>query len=141
MSFIIAGATITTSAIDNSSGIQNQIQANINTENQVDASKIKVRTRVQNRLEDAFCGTSTLGACESDEDCITAGCSNAVCQSKNEEPIVTTCEYRECYNAETYNAKCLCKKNKCIWNKLTQNQIKNVITARNRIKAAIWLKA
>jgi eight-cysteine-cluster-containing protein len=57
-----------------------------------------------------FCGKSTEGPCTSDSDCITGGCSGQVCQSIKEEPIITTCEYRDCYNAENYGMKCKCVK-------------------------------
>ena len=63
----------------------------------------------------SFCGTSTLGTCDSDADCVTGGCSGQVCQSKSEEPVITTCEYAECYNASAYNLTCKCVSSKCQW--------------------------
>ncbi|MEA3343131.1 MAG: eight-cysteine-cluster domain-containing protein [archaeon] len=63
----------------------------------------------------AFCGSSTNGACAVDSDCIIGGCSGQVCQSKNEESVGTTCEYRECYNAKRYGVACKCTQNKCQW--------------------------
>jgi len=62
-----------------------------------------------------FCGTSTRGQCSSDVDCITGGCSGQVCQSRSEEPVITTCEYTECYNAQAYGVTCGCVNNKCQW--------------------------
>jgi len=62
-----------------------------------------------------FCGWSTNGPCSSDSDCIAGGCSGQVCQSKHEEPIVTTCEYRECYNAQSYGLSCRCINQRCEW--------------------------
>jgi len=62
-----------------------------------------------------FCGFSTYGYCMSDSDCVMGGCSNQICQSKNEEPIITTCEFKECYNYKKYNLKCRCIDNKCQW--------------------------
>lgn len=62
-----------------------------------------------------FCGTSTLGSCQIDSDCVNGGCSGQVCQSKNEEPVITTCEYLDCYNADPYGVGCKCKNNKCQW--------------------------
>ena len=47
-----------------------------------------------------FCGWSTYGKCNSDEDCIRGGCSSQVCQSKYEEPVFTTCEVKGCYDAD-----------------------------------------
>ena len=35
-----------------------------------------------------FCGSSTLGTCSADDDCVTDGCSGEVCRSVDEEPIV-----------------------------------------------------
>jgi eight-cysteine-cluster-containing protein len=63
----------------------------------------------------AFCGWSTFGTCETDDDCLAGGCSGQVCQSKNEEPVVTTCEWRECYDAEAYGVNCRCVSNRCQW--------------------------
>lgn len=65
--------------------------------------------------EGGFCGYSTNGQCNADNDCITGGCSGQVCQSKSEEPMITTCEYRDCYNAKDYNLTCGCKNNQCQW--------------------------
>jgi eight-cysteine-cluster-containing protein len=63
----------------------------------------------------SFCGTSTNGQCSADADCMTGGCSGQVCQSKSEEPVITTCEYTECYNAQTYGKTCGCVDKKCQW--------------------------
>ncbi len=65
--------------------------------------------------KEEFCGWSTEGSCNNDNDCVIGGCSNQVCQSKNEEPAITTCEYRTCYDATTYNLNCNCVENKCKW--------------------------
>ena len=62
-----------------------------------------------------FCGLSTNGACENDSDCMTSGCSSQVCQSANDEPAITTCEYRECYDRETFAVECGCVSNQCQW--------------------------
>lgn len=62
-----------------------------------------------------FCGWSTYGKCNSDEDCIRAGCSQQVCQSKFEEPIGTTCEWLDCYDANKYGVTCECVDGKCQW--------------------------
>ncbi len=62
-----------------------------------------------------FCGTSTFGFCETDEDCMTGGCSGQVCQSKSEEPVVTTCEWTDCYDSEEYGVVCACVDSKCTW--------------------------
>jgi eight-cysteine-cluster-containing protein len=65
--------------------------------------------------KEKFCGRSTFGKCESDEDCVTGGCSGQVCQSRFEKPVITTCEWKECYNAEKYGMMCKCVEGKCQW--------------------------
>jgi len=65
--------------------------------------------------QEAFCGWSTNGSCSSDEDCIAGGCSGQVCQSQGEEPVITTCEYRDCYNGANYGVSCGCADGKCRW--------------------------
>lgn len=65
--------------------------------------------------KESFCGTSTNGQCSVDSDCTSGGCSGQVCQSKSEEPMITTCEYRDCYNAEAYGVKCGCVSEQCKW--------------------------
>jgi eight-cysteine-cluster-containing protein len=103
---------------------QNRISA---VENHVnDAGNVQQRT--------FFCGTSTKGTCETDNDCIVGGCSNSVCQGKNETPVITTCMYSECQNVEKYNAKCLCENNKCKWNRLNDKEIKNISIEKNRLR-------
>lgn len=62
-----------------------------------------------------FCGWSTYGKCSSDLDCIKGGCSGQVCQSKQEEPVITTCEWRDCYNAKQYGLECKCINEQCQW--------------------------
>ncbi|WP_187286417.1 eight-cysteine-cluster domain-containing protein [Archaeoglobus profundus] len=62
-----------------------------------------------------FCGWSTYGRCNSDEDCIVAGCSGQVCQSKFEELTVTICEWLDCYGAEKFNVSCRCVDGRCQW--------------------------
>ena len=66
-------------------------------------------------LNPGFCGVSTGGPCSSDEDCVRSGCSGEVCQSKLEEPVVTPCVWRECYDAERYGARCACVQGRCRW--------------------------
>jgi len=73
--------------------------------------------KIVKKEENGFCGWSTGGECESDADCMAGGCSGQVCQSKKEAPVVTTCEYRECYSAANYGLSCSCVNNKCEWSK------------------------
>ena len=56
--------------------------------------------------------------CVTDSDCITGGCSGTVCQSKDSEPIFTTCEFLPeyaCYK----EIRCGCIEGKCHWDKTT----------------------
>lgn len=62
-----------------------------------------------------FCGWATNGPCSNNSDCTIGGCSSQVCQSKSEEPVITTCEYKECYNASKYGMICGCTENTCQW--------------------------
>ena len=64
--------------------------------------------------EEEFCGTSTNASCETNQDCERGGCSGQVCEGKDEDTI-TTCEFRNCYNAYAYNLTCQCKDNQCQW--------------------------
>ncbi len=66
---------------------------------------------------EGFCGSFTYGGCSSDLDCLTGGCSGQVCQSKNEELIITTCEWKDCYDDTKYGVTCGCVNNKCLWYK------------------------
>lgn len=68
--------------------------------------------------KEEFCGSSTYGKCNSNEDCHTGGCSGQICQSKNEEPIITTCEWQDCYDAKKYQFECLCLNKQCQWHKI-----------------------
>jgi len=70
----------------------------------------------ENLSKKEFCGYSTYGYCETDRDCIQGGCSGQVCASRDEiSNLITTCEYRECYNAKEYGLSCRCIENKCQW--------------------------
>src|SRR3989338_7886534 len=59
-----------------------------------------------------FCGWSTNAGCAVDSDCNAGGCSGQVCEGNNEGTI-TTCEYRDCYNADAYGVKCGCINEQC----------------------------
>lgn len=65
--------------------------------------------------QEDFCGVSSFSSCQSSSDCVTGGCSGQFCQSKADEPIITTCEFKECYDEALYNLKCVCFENKCQW--------------------------
>ena len=54
--------------------------------------------------------------CSSDSDCVKGGCSGTICQSKDSDPIFTTCEYSPeyaCYR----EINCGCVNGKCSWDK------------------------
>lgn len=59
-----------------------------------------------------FCGWATNATCNTNSDCMTGGCSG---QGKGEEPVITTCEYSECYNAAAFGVGCGCVAGKCQW--------------------------
>lgn len=65
-----------------------------------------------------FCGFSTYGRCQSDNDCQKTGCSNQICQSKFENPIFTTCQWLDCYDAKRFNLECQCINHHCQWEKI-----------------------
>ena len=65
-------------------------------------------------LEGGFCGWSTYAECKTDNDCKVAGCSGQVCAGVNED-IVTTCEWKECFDAKKYGMFCGCINNQCQW--------------------------
>jgi eight-cysteine-cluster-containing protein len=67
--------------------------------------------------KEGFCGRSTYGYCLADSDCIRGGCSDRICQSKNEMILITTCEEKGCYNADAYDLNCECINYKCQWTK------------------------
>ncbi len=69
--------------------------------------------------QEEFCGWSTQGNCSTDADCTSGGCSGQVCQSTFEEPVMTTCEYKECYNADLYGMECKCVEGACQWSQNT----------------------
>jgi eight-cysteine-cluster-containing protein len=75
----------------------------------------KLTSSVQ--IAEEFCGSSTNGNCVANSDCITGGCSGQVCQSKDEEGAITTCEWRDCYDEAQYGLECECVENKCQWSK------------------------
>ncbi len=62
-----------------------------------------------------FCGWSTYASCKTDSDCRVGGCSGQVCMGAGED-IVTTCEWKECYNPS--GMRCGCVNNACQWVKI-----------------------
>ena len=62
-----------------------------------------------------FCGISTYKPCESDGDCVIAGCLNQVCQNKNDDEMDLECDPKDCYNSEKYGFYCKCFDSICKW--------------------------
>ena len=68
--------------------------------------------------EDIPDGTGTISSpgndCASDSDCTRGGCSGTICQSRSEEPAISTCEWLpeyECFQQIT----CGCAQGSCKW--------------------------
>jgi len=141
LSFVAAvNVTITTVAIWNTSRI-GAVSNGSEDETPVAATNTnQERIRAIIMAGRSFCGKSTFGECQTDSDCIVGGCAGQVCQSKNEEQAVTTCEYQDCYNPAIYNLSCVCIKNKCMWSRLTEDKIKKIIKKENKINitARVW---
>ncbi|MCK5025843.1 MAG: eight-cysteine-cluster domain-containing protein [Nanoarchaeota archaeon] len=57
--------------------------------------------------------------CTEDGDCVTGGCSGTICQHKDSEPVMTTCEFKPeyaCYK----QIECKCVSNGCVWDKTAE---------------------
>lgn len=63
-----------------------------------------------------FCGISSYGKCDYDMDCYITGCNKEICQSKNEEAILSTCVILDCHK-KPEGINCGCKENQCQWKK------------------------
>jgi eight-cysteine-cluster-containing protein len=62
-----------------------------------------------------FCGVSSSGPCKDNSECKAGGCSGQVCYAASEGEPITTCEYRDCYNAKAFRVECRCVDDKCQW--------------------------
>ncbi len=65
--------------------------------------------------KEGFCGSSSYESCNINSDCKMGGCSNQLCRSKSGDPVVTICDYKECYDSDKYNLECGCVDSKCQW--------------------------
>lgn len=65
-------------------------------------------------LGPVFCGSSTYSDCNIDNNCKVGGCSGQICGATSEE-LISTCEYKDCYNYEFYKYECKCVDQKCQW--------------------------
>jgi eight-cysteine-cluster-containing protein len=59
--------------------------------------------------------TPGIPECETDNDCVTTGCSGQICQSEKAEPLVSTCEWKEKYVCFEDKGKCVCREGVCAW--------------------------
>lgn len=57
--------------------------------------------------------------CAEDSDCVTGGCSGTICQHKDSEPIMTTCEFKPEYTCYK-QIGCKCISNGCVWDKTAE---------------------
>ena len=78
-------------------------------------SACTVQEETIDETQEAFCGSSSKGSCTTNIDCITAGCSEQICQSSSEEQAISTCEYRDCYDETLYDLSCSCVDQQCQW--------------------------
>jgi eight-cysteine-cluster-containing protein len=46
---------------------------------------------------------------------LKGGCSGQVCQSVKEPPVITTCEWRDCYDPAPFGLQCGCVNGACRW--------------------------
>ncbi len=73
-------------------------------------------TATSTTKQESFCGSSKTGSyCSQKSDCIVSGCSSQICQSRFDKEEISTCEYRECYDALKYAMECSCMSSKCQW--------------------------
>jgi eight-cysteine-cluster-containing protein len=91
---------------------------NVKQEGKPELDKTWIKQIEKTLTLEEFCGWSTYGNCSSDSDCTAGGCSGQVCQSKYEEPVITTCEWRDCFDASKYGLKCRCIDGRCQWSEI-----------------------
>jgi len=69
---------------------------------------------VNRKRLDGFCGVSSFGLCHYDIDCYISGCNAEICQSKNEQPIMSACVILDCHK-KPEGIFCGCKEGECQW--------------------------
>ncbi len=68
------------------------------------------------KTTEKFCGISLKDSCDSDSDCAPGGCSLQICGNISDvKNLMSTCEYKKCYDAKKYHMKCSCVEGKCMW--------------------------
>jgi eight-cysteine-cluster-containing protein len=60
--------------------------------------------------------------CTLDSDCVTGGCSGTICQSRDSEPMITTCEWSPSY-ACYKEINCGCINGKCSWDRTEEFEL------------------
>ena len=67
--------------------------------------------------EGEFYGSSTNYPCEVDEDCLVSGCNNEICQSTEEEEMMSACLFPEQPLPQDLGYSCGCFEGECQWGK------------------------
>lgn len=62
-----------------------------------------------------YYGRSTYGSCQTNGDCIFGGCNSEICQSKDEEGIVSICLAPDKPTPKQLGYDCRCVTNQCQW--------------------------
>lgn len=62
-----------------------------------------------------FYGSSTYYACEVNEECMVSGCNNEICQSTQEEEVMSICIFPEQPLPKDLGYSCGCFDGKCQW--------------------------
>jgi eight-cysteine-cluster-containing protein len=63
-----------------------------------------------------FCGSSTHAECETDDECVAGGCSGQLCGHEDED-LISTCEWRACYETDRPGLACGCYDGECQWSR------------------------
>ena len=62
-----------------------------------------------------YYGSSTYGSCANDNDCMVSGCNSEICQSKNEEPLMSICIVPDRPTPSQVRYECKCLSAQCQW--------------------------
>jgi len=76
---------------------------------------LETAANCQADCKEEFCGWSTYGRCNSDNQCVQDGCNGEVCRGFKEAPIITQCIIEPCTDAVAYGMECGCVNNQCQW--------------------------
>ena len=66
--------------------------------------------------DDSIGGKRGTLRCTENSDCVIGGCSGTICQHKDSEPVMTTCEFKPEY-ACFKQIECGCIGKSCMWDK------------------------